>query len=129
MTPEAAGYLAKARKCLANSQASLGFGLNNDAGRGAYLAAFHAAQALIFETTGKAAKTHQGVQSEFHRLARNNPHIDKTLPPFLSQAYNLKSIADYEIGPEADIPQEYSAAAIETAIRFVDSVGQLLETS
>jgi uncharacterized protein (UPF0332 family) len=59
--PETARYLDKARRCLADARASLGYGLTNDAGRGAYLAAFNAAQALVFERTGKAAKTHQGV--------------------------------------------------------------------
>jgi uncharacterized protein (UPF0332 family) len=60
MTPEAARYLAKARRCLADAQKSLGFGLANEAGRGAYLAAFHASQALIFERAGKQAETGQG---------------------------------------------------------------------
>jgi uncharacterized protein (UPF0332 family) len=126
VTPEAGGYLAKARKCLANARASLGFGLSNDAGRGAYLAAFHASQAFIFERTGKPAKTHQGVQSEFHRLALNEPRIDKAFPPFLTQAYNLKAVADYETGDNSDIPPERSAAAIKTAARFLDCIAGLL---
>jgi uncharacterized protein (UPF0332 family) len=126
VTPEAVEYLAKARQCLSNARASLGFGLSNDAGRGAYLSAFHASQAFIFEHTGKPAKTHQGVQSEFHRLAREEPRIDKAFPPFLTQAYNLKAVADYETGPDSDIPPERSAAAIETAARFVDCIAGLL---
>jgi len=126
MTPEAAAYLAKARQCLSNARASLGFGLSNDAGRSAYLAAFHASQAFIFERTGKAAKTHQGVQSELHRLALNEPRLDKAFPPFLTQAYNLKAVADYETGANSAIPPERSAAAIETAARFVDCIAGLL---
>jgi hypothetical protein len=63
------------------------------------------------------------VQSEFHRLARNEPHIDKAFPPFLTQTYNLKAVADYETGPDSDTPPERSAAAIETAARFVDCIG------
>ncbi|MGH8553654.1 MAG: HEPN domain-containing protein, partial [Methylococcales bacterium] len=122
MTPEATRYIEKALQCLANARASLDFGLSNDAGRGVYLAAFHASQAFIFERTGKAAKTHQGVQSEFHRLALNEPRIDKAFPPFLTQAYNLKAVADYETGPNSDIPPERSAAAIETAARFLDCI-------
>ena len=94
----------------------------------AYLAAFHTSQALIFERTGKAAKTHQGVQSELHRLALNEPHIDKAFPPFLTQAYNLKAVADYETGANSDIPPERSAAAIETASRFLVCVAELLST-
>ena len=70
MTPEAGLHLDKARQCLANAKVILGVDLANDAGRNAYLAAFHAAQALIFERTGKCSKTHQGVHSEFHRLAK-----------------------------------------------------------
>jgi uncharacterized protein (UPF0332 family) len=126
MTPEAVAYLAKARKCLSNARASLGFGLSNDAGRSAYLAAFHASQAFIFERTGKAAKTHQGVQSELHRLALNETRLDKAFPPFLTQAYNLKAVADYETGANSDIPPERSAAAIETAARFVVCIAGLL---
>ena len=128
MTPEASAYLAKARQCLSNARASLGFGLSNDAGRGAYLAAFHTSQALIFERTGKAAKTHQGVQSELHRLALNEPRIDKAFPPFLTQVYNLKAVADYETGANSDIPPERSAAAIETASSFLDCITELLGT-
>src|SRR5882672_12208502 len=73
----------------------------NDAGRNAYLAAFHAAQAFIFERTGRVAKTHQGVRVEFNRLAKGEMRIDRERQRFLAQAYNLKSVADYEMGPEA----------------------------
>jgi uncharacterized protein (UPF0332 family) len=38
----------------------LAAGVCEDEGRNAYLAAFHAAQALIAERMGKDAKTHQG---------------------------------------------------------------------
>jgi uncharacterized protein (UPF0332 family) len=34
-----------------------------DAGRNAYLAAFHAAQALMAERTGKDGRTHKGVHA------------------------------------------------------------------
>jgi uncharacterized protein (UPF0332 family) len=39
--------------------------LIEDAGRAAYLVAFHAAQALISERENRTLKTHGGVQSEF----------------------------------------------------------------
>jgi HEPN domain-containing protein len=79
--PETEAYLEKARQCLSNAHANLGIKLANDAGRNAYLAVFHAAQALIFERTGKVAKTHRGVQSEFARLAKDDPSIDKGFSP------------------------------------------------
>ncbi len=60
----------------------LSIALNDAAGRTAYFAGFHAAQAYISEKTGKTAKTHKGVQSELHRLTKDNPHFDADLRPF-----------------------------------------------
>lgn len=82
MTPESARYLEKARKCLSHARATLDIGLSNDAGRNAYLAAFHAAQAFIFEQTGTIAKTHSGVRSEFARLAKEAPAWKRAFQPF-----------------------------------------------
>lgn len=127
MTPEADRFLEKARQCLANARANLGIGLSNDAGRNAYFAAFHAAQALIFERAGKIAKTHQGVQGEFYRLAKDEPSIDKNFPVFLSQAYNLKAVADYETGPDSIVPPERAAVAIETAGCFIECIAGLIQ--
>jgi len=42
--------------------------LTEDAGRAAYLAGYQAAQALIFERTGKVTKTHRGA----HRGVRSS---------------------------------------------------------
>ena len=61
MTPEAKEHFDKARQCLIRARIILSAGVGEDAGRNAYLAAFHAAQALIAERTGKDAKTHKGV--------------------------------------------------------------------
>jgi uncharacterized protein (UPF0332 family) len=129
VTPEATDYLGKARQCLASARAILAIKESNDAGRDAYLAAFHAAQAFIFAGTGKIAKTHRGLHSEFARLAKDDPRIDKSFPVFLTQAYNLKAVADYEMGPGAVIPLERAEAAIETAARFIDCIAGLLTTT
>jgi len=125
LTPEVVGYLDKARQCLGYARINLGVKLGNDAGRNAYLAAFHAAQAFIFERTGKVAKTHQGVHAEFNRLAKGEMRIDRELQRFLAQAYNLKSVADYEMGPEAVVQLKRAAVAIESAGRFVESIAEL----
>ena len=126
MTPEAARYVDKAQKCLTNAHTSLTVNLTNDAGRGAYFAAFHAAQALIFERTGKIAKTHKGVNAEFARLVKDTPQLDNSLPRFLQRAYNLKAVADYETGPDSDIDSDRAAAAIEDARKFVDAIRHVL---
>lgn len=56
MTPEAQRYLETAGRCLDYACVNLSVGLGNDAARNALLAAFHAAQAIIFERRGKVAK-------------------------------------------------------------------------
>ena len=56
MTPEAKEHFDKARQCLTRTRTILAAAAGEDAGRNAYLAAFHAAQALIAERTGKDAK-------------------------------------------------------------------------
>jgi uncharacterized protein (UPF0332 family) len=126
VTPEAERSLEKANECLSTARAELGINLSSEAGRNAYLAAFHAARAFIFERTGKVVKRHESVQREFTRLARDEPKIDKSFPVFLSQAYNLKAVADYETGAGSIVLPERAAAAIETAGRFIDCINRLL---
>ena len=65
MTPEASRFLKNADDHLERGQIMLATGLNYDAGRAAYLAAFHATQAIVFERSGKVVKTHKGVNVEF----------------------------------------------------------------
>jgi uncharacterized protein (UPF0332 family) len=85
LTPEADGHLRKAREELAKARTMLErLGYGDEAGRLAYLAAFHAAQALIVERTSRAAKTHAGVHSQFHRLTRDDTRFDAGLRGFLS---------------------------------------------
>jgi len=126
VTPEAAGHLEKARHCLTRARVILAAEVPDVAAREAYLAAFHAAQALIAERTGKAAKTHKGVHVQFARLTRQEPRVDLQLRQFLPQSYDIKSIADYGLGSSDDVPVAQAVAAIETAARFVECIGDLL---
>jgi hypothetical protein len=53
VTPEAADYLSKARESLTKARDLLNvLHYSDEAGRAAYLAGFHAAQAFIFERIG-----------------------------------------------------------------------------
>ena len=115
MKPEAALYLEKARQALNEARAVAGIGLAEAAGRAAYLAAFHAAQALIFERTSKVPRTHRGVHSQFSRLAQDEPQLGIEQLRFLSQAYDFKAVADYEIGPDATVSLEEAVSATEDA--------------
>ena len=126
MKPQSARFLDKADKLLNEAETMLHVGLNEAAGRSAYLAGFHAAQALIFERQGRALKTHSGVQSEFHRLVRNDFRFDENLRTFLSRAYNLKAIADYETGPGSEIPRERAEEAVRNCRGFVAWIGRLV---
>jgi uncharacterized protein (UPF0332 family) len=127
MKAETADYLAKARATLADAQQIATLPLPHVAAREAYYAAFHAAEAYIFEHTGKVATTHRGVRSEFARLTRRETRIDRELPRFLATAYQLKATADYGIGPAVtSISADQAAAAITTAGRFIDTITQLL---
>jgi uncharacterized protein (UPF0332 family) len=126
VTPEADRYLDKARQSLAHAGAILAIELGEDAGRAAYLGAFHAAQALIFERTNRVAKTHREVHAQFLKLVADEPRVDVELRRFLSEGYKLKAIADYETGPDAVVPLEQAAMAVETAGRFIDVIAEFL---
>jgi uncharacterized protein (UPF0332 family) len=126
LTPEARRYLDKATKSLEEGRAVAEIGLGDPAGRAAYLAAFHAAQAVVFERTGRTAKSHKGLQAQFLKIAMAESAIDDELRKFLSRAYNMKAIADYETGPGSEIPLDRAKQALVTAARFVETVTAVL---
>lgn len=111
---------------IGRAERMLATGLFEDAARSAYLACFHVAQALIFERTGRTAKSHHGVQVEFFRLSREAPDTDPQLRKFLSEAYEFKSVADYAIGADAILPAEEAAGAVATARRFMAHFGKMI---
>jgi uncharacterized protein (UPF0332 family) len=125
VTPEASRFLAKARKLLEHAATMLSVSLNEDAGRTAYLAGYHAAQAFIFDTTQKVFKSHKGVQTEFLRLTKDDPRFAADQRVFLSQTYNLKAIADYETGPGSEISAERAARAVDAGKQFVELIANL----
>ena len=95
MSPESQEHLDKAREYLTKSLTFLNVvGYPDEAGRAAYLAAFHAAQALISERTGRIARKHAGVRSQFNLLTKDDPRVDPQLRRFLSDGFNLKTVAD-----------------------------------
>jgi uncharacterized protein (UPF0332 family) len=129
MKPESAAFLAKSREFLGKAQGMLDHQWPDEAGRAAYLAGLHAAQALIFESTGKVVKSHRGVHRELARLMKDEPRFDPDLRAFLGRAYNLKAIADYETGPGSRVSPESAKDAIQTATRFVECVASLIPVS
>ncbi len=127
MKLEVADYLNKARHCLDNARGIAAAGFPDVAAREAYLAAFHAAEAYIFDLTGKAAKTHRGVRAQFSRLARHERRIDTGLLTFLGEGYQLKAAADYGVGQAIDsISSDDADSAVATAGRFVECIAAVL---
>jgi uncharacterized protein (UPF0332 family) len=125
--PQSAAFLEKSRQFLAKAQELLdSHRWPDEAGRAAYLAGFHAAQAFIFESTGKAARRHGGVQRQFACLVKNDSRFDVELRTFLPRAYNFKAIADYQTGPGSQISAAGAREAIAMARRFVQCVASLI---
>lgn len=120
MKAESQAYLDKARHCIVKARAELALAaaeplLAEDSARNAYYAAFHAAQALIFERTSKVSKTHGGVHRLFHQLIQHEPTITGKLRSFINSAYDLKSIADYDTAAVGKVSLARASDAIGTA--------------
>jgi uncharacterized protein (UPF0332 family) len=119
-------HLAKAHKLLARAQQLLRQHFPNDAARGAYLAAYHAAQAYIVDHAGRAAKTHSGAHTQFAQLAMHEVRVSEEFRSFLPKAFRLKAVVDYEFGDDAEIPVPRAEAAVETAGRFIALLNDIL---
>jgi uncharacterized protein (UPF0332 family) len=104
----------------------LNVGLNDAAGRTAYLAGYNAAKALLFEHRNRNYTSHGRVQTNFAQLTKDDERIDPHLRAFLSNAYNLKRLADYETGPGSEVSAERAREATQTAHRFVERVAGML---
>lgn len=90
------------------------------------MAAFHAAEALIIERTGRSAKTHRGVHSEFSRLTKAGTDGDRHIWRVLPDGYRYKEMADYSTDPSATVSEAAGRDMIDAAARFVDRVTVLL---
>ena len=86
MKPETVAFLGKAREALAKADGMFDR-WPDEAGREAYLAGLHAAQALIVECTGMVIRSHKGVQRELGRLTKDDPRLDRELRAFLGRTY------------------------------------------
>lgn len=127
MKPQSAAYLASAEEALSDAKKILVINIPRQAARLAYYAQFHAAQALIFERTGKIAKTHKGVQALFHRLIKQETVIGPGLAGDLSASYHFKEAADYETGVAGAISSGDATEAIRTAEHFLAIVKGILD--
>jgi uncharacterized protein (UPF0332 family) len=122
MKPQTQAFLAAADEALSDANTILKVNIPRQAARLAYYAQFHAAQALIFERFEKIAKTHKGVDREFHKLAKSEPTFAVGFAAQLSKAYNYKEHADYSTDFSQPITPALASTAVGTAERFVAAI-------
>lgn len=120
-------HIEKAKSSLVKAQAILEIELFDDAGRSAYIAAFHAALAFIAQRSDKTPKTHNGTRSVFADLARQEPVIDRMYTAFLAESYKLKTCADYLGDSDGFVTLVEAQEAIKTAERFVALIESLVQ--
>jgi uncharacterized protein (UPF0332 family) len=124
--PESGGYLAKSYECLSAAQAINTLPLPQVAAKEAYLAIYHAAHAFIFESTGRAVKSHSGMRSRFAEITKEDARFDRVLASLLGRAYKFKEVADYGIGGQGSVTVKEAQELIDLAQRFVDRITHLL---
>lgn len=66
------------------------------------------------------------MHAELYRLTKGSSLLDPEMQSFLFPNYNLKAIADYEIGPDAEVSAVRDNLAVEQAMRFVAHIETLL---
>jgi uncharacterized protein (UPF0332 family) len=82
---------------------------------------------LIFQRTGRVAKTHSGGRGEFARLVRDEARISPDMPGFLARSYQYKEVSDYGIDPGEIVTMEQAEEAIRVAEQFIEDVRTILE--
>lgn len=117
-------HLTKARETIAFARYALAGGYSDEAGRSAYMAAYHAALAFIATHSATLPKTHSGARSEFGRLARQEPRITREQISLLGWAYELKNASDY--GQLHTVLAEDAERAMDEAARLIDTVTSIV---
>ena len=75
--------------------------------------------AHLSEDIARTVKTHKGVQMEFYRLTKDDPGLPADVKGFLAHGFVLKTVADYGVGPGADVPYDEALEAIGVASRSI----------
>ncbi len=123
----AADCLERARAHLDKARSILGvLHYADEAVRIAYLAAFNAAQALVFTRRGRIAKTHRGLRTAFAEITGNQPNLDPDFTRFLAEAYRSKENVDYGVGDVPEITEADAQSMIETAHRMIAAIAKIL---
>ena len=120
---DAGAHTVKAREHLEFAHYALASEYAGEAGRSAYMAAFHTALAFIAARSGKSRKTHGGTRSEFARLTRQDPRIGREQVSLPGWSYDLKNAADYD--QEARVSLAEAEGAIYESSQLVETIAAL----
>lgn len=125
MTSVVADLLGRADLHLDEARGLLIDGYERLAGREAYQAMFHAAQAALAVADGTVPKTHKGLISRFSATARAEPALCPMLGRTLARGYRVKEVADY--GSLGEIKHLDGRASLAQAETFIAAVRRFLE--
>jgi len=89
----------------------------------AYYAMFYAALALLV-TIGQESSKHQGVLALFDRYFIKPKILPTEMGKFLHHAFDTRQIGDYE--EEAELTKEQAFQILESAVQFINSIGEKL---
>ena len=118
MKTETADHMQAAERALDKARAQLSLPLYDEAGRLAYYAMYHAAQALVVERGFKPSKTHRGLRQLFARTALAEISAVQNLVGPLTNNYRFKWLADYDT-TGAIVDDATARAALTDAVTFV----------
>jgi uncharacterized protein (UPF0332 family) len=124
MKAESERLIVRAKQALAKAEKILDMEICDVAARQAYIAALAASRALTYEQFGRAPRTHKGMKSLMHDLARRDPRIDRRLLGILEYGFGLKVTADY--GDAEQISVLEARRAIELAQGFIETIEKIL---
>jgi uncharacterized protein (UPF0332 family) len=125
--PEARDAMEQARRCLDTARLIADRPVPEVVGKLAYLAAYHAANALIASRRGKVARTHTGTRTVLAELAREDARISVEFRQFLAAAYEMKALSDYGRASRGPVAPEEAQDAIATAERMIAAIQGILE--
>jgi uncharacterized protein (UPF0332 family) len=115
--------IAEAKQCIKAAEKLLSVGFFGYSASRAYYAMFHIASALLLDR-GFTFSKHTGVVSAFGREFVKTEVVPKEFQKRLTQAYEIRSAADYRSGPKINEVRAFET--IEWARQFVAKGEEIL---
>ncbi len=82
---------------------------------------------MLFERTGRIAKTHSGLRTALAQVLDRRSEADRGLLTFLARACKYKELGDYAVGRAAAVNNADAAELIQIAGRLLATVTERLD--